>query len=80
MTKQSERPERKLRDFLEGEDQANIEERLDEVEQGQVRRPPRTDPRHTDDSVPPGQADVPRGGSTGQQMGGSAKRRKRDAG
>lgn len=80
MTRQNEQPERKLRDYLEDEDQGEFEERLEEAEQGQVRRPPRTDPRHTDDSVPPGQADVPRGGSTGEYMGGSAKRRKRDAG
>lgn len=31
-------------------------------------RPPFTDPRHGDDSVPPRQDDVPRGGSSGGEI------------
>ncbi len=45
-------------------------------EEGQVARPPRDDPRFGDTSVPPGQTDVPAGGSTGGAMGTSSKRRK----
>jgi hypothetical protein len=45
--------------------------------QDDVQRPPRDDPRYTDQSVPPGNEDVPAGGTTGGQMGGSSKRRKR---
>ena len=66
-------PKKSLREHL-GDDVPEIEDRLNEIE-GNVRRPPRNDPRHTDDSVPPGQRDVPAGGSTGEYMGGSAKKR-----
>jgi hypothetical protein len=72
-----EEREESLRRYLEEDDdeRVTIEERLDELA-GQVNRPPRNDPRHTDDSIPPGERDIPAGGSTGEYMGGSAKKRK----
>jgi hypothetical protein len=70
---EQDKSERSLRDHLDDDD-PKLKERIEEIE-GNVRRPPRTDPRHTDDSVPPGGRDVPAGGSTGEQMGGSAKKR-----
>lgn len=46
--------------------------------QGDVQRPPRDDPRYTDQSVPPHQTDIPAGGTSGGEMGGgSSKHRKR---
>jgi hypothetical protein len=46
--------------------------------QGDLQRPPRDDPRYTDQSVPPGTEDIPAGGTTGGGMGGgSSQRRKR---
>lgn len=46
--------------------------------QGDLQRPPRNDPRYTDQSVPPGQTDIPAGGTTGGGMGGgTSKHRKR---
>lgn len=74
-----EKPKESLREHLEDDDQPTIDERLDEIA-GQVNRPPRNDPRHTDDSIPPGERDVPAGGSTGGYMGGSAKKRKGQSG
>lgn len=44
--------------------------------EGQVPRPPRDDPRHTDTSVPPEQTNTPAGGTTGGAMGTSSKRKK----
>lgn len=67
-----------LRDHLDDEN-PDLRERIEEIE-GEVRRPPRNDPRHTDDSVLPDQRDVPAGGSTGEYMGGSAKKRKGQSG
>jgi hypothetical protein len=68
-----------LREYLENDGQSTIEKRLHELG-GQIKRPPRSDPRHTDDSIPPGGRDVPAGGSTGEYMGGSANKRKGQAG
>ncbi len=79
MTEDPEKREKNLREFLEDDDQPTVEQRLDDVE-GNVRRPPRNDPRHTDDSIPPGKRDVPAGGSTGEYMGGSAQKRKGQSG
>ncbi len=42
--------------------------------QGDIRRPPRDDPRYGDQSVPPGQLDTPFGGTSGRGIGGSSKR------
>lgn len=53
-----------------------LEEQADEDKsKQQVPRPPKGDPRHTDSSVPPGQTDTPAGGSSGEYMGGSAKKK-----
>ena len=46
----------------------------------QIPRPGRDDPRYGQPSTPPGQSDVPAGGSTGSAMGGSAHRKKQQAG
>ncbi|MEZ4523250.1 MAG: hypothetical protein R3A46_16645 [Thermomicrobiales bacterium] len=72
---EEEKKNESLREHLEDDDHQDLRERMDEIE-GNVRRPPRNDPRHTDDSVTPGGRDVPAGGSTGESMGGSAKKRK----
>ena len=75
MTEERNRQEQNLREFLEEDDRETPEELLENFT-GSISRPPRTDPRHTDKSIPPGQRDVPAGGSTGEFMGGSAKKRK----
>ena len=69
---------RSLREHLVDED-SDLKERIEEIE-GNIRRPPRSDPRHTDSTIPPGMRDVPAGGSTGERMGGSAKKRKGQTG
>ena len=74
----AENERKSLREHLDV-DHPDLRERLEELE-GQVNRPPRNDPRHTDDSIPPGKRDVPAGGSTGEYMGGSAKKRKGQTG
>ncbi|HLT19801.1 MAG TPA: hypothetical protein VKZ96_10115 [Thermomicrobiales bacterium] len=79
MTDERDRQEQSLREFLDEEDRADIEERLENAE-GNVPRPPRSDPRHTDGNVTPGERNEPAGGSTGSYMGGSAKKRKGQAG
>lgn len=43
---------------------------------GDIQRPPRSDPRHTDFTVPPGQTDIPAGGTTGGGMGGGSSKRR----
>lgn len=72
----TEKPDRKktLREHL-NEGSSEVKERIEEIV-GNIKRPPRNDPRHTDKSIPPGQRDVPAGGSTGEYMGGSAQKRK----
>jgi hypothetical protein len=71
-----ENPKRSLRDYLQGEDQNNLQKRLGKI-QGNVRRPFRNDPRHGDESVRPGGVDVPAGGSTGEQMGGGSSQQRK---
>lgn len=55
-----------------------LERKKRDRSQGDVQRPPRDDPRYADKSVPPGQDDIPSGGTTGGEMGGgSSKHHKR---
>jgi len=76
---EKEKQQKPLREYLEDDRHQDIQELIDDVE-GNVRRPPRNDPRHADESVPRGGRDVPAGGSTGEYMGGSAKKRKGQTG
>lgn len=43
---------------------------------GDIQRPPRHDPRYTAQSVPPGQTNVPSGGTSGRGMGGGSSKRR----
>ncbi|MFO7272197.1 hypothetical protein [Sphaerobacter thermophilus] len=43
---------------------------------GDIQRPPRHDPRHTAHKIPPGQTNVPAGGTTGGGMGGGSSKRR----
>lgn len=79
MTDERKQQDQSLREFLEEDDQVDIEERIENAE-GNVSRPPQNDPRHTDGNVPPGARNEPAGGSTGSYMGGSAKKRKGQTG
>ena len=74
-----EKPRKSLREFLGDDGKNQLHQRLAKIE-GNVRRPFRIVPRHGDDSVRPGGADVPAGTSTGEQMGGSAQQRKGQSG
>ncbi|HET8625785.1 MAG TPA: hypothetical protein VFL91_00085 [Thermomicrobiales bacterium] len=79
-----EEPQERLSDEAAEVTQRNIEKSRELIEAKQERdrereRPPFTDPRHGDDSVPPGQDDVPRGGSSGGEiaLGGGYKSSRR---
>ena len=52
-----------LEEALPEDDNLDAEREHPEREEhgGKVRRPPRNDPRHTDQSIPPGQDDMPAG-------------------
>lgn len=43
---------------------------------GDIQRPPRHDPRHTAPKIPPGQTNIPAGGTTGGGMGGGSSKRR----
>lgn len=70
-----EKQKKSLREYLEDDEDQDIQKQMDDIK-GNVRRPPRNDPRRGDESVPRGGRDVPAGGSTGDSMGGSAQKRK----
>jgi hypothetical protein len=44
------------------------------IEGGRIVRPPRNDPRHSDQSVLPGQVDIPAGSTTGGKRRGGNRR------
>ena len=53
-----------------------LERKKKDRSQGDLQRPPRTDPRYTDQSVPPGRTDIPTGGTSGGEIGGTSKHRR----
>jgi hypothetical protein len=79
MSDKAKNQKQNLREFLENDETPSIAKRLNNVG-GNLGRPPRNDPRHSDGSIPPGERNVPAGGSTGESMGGSAKQRKGQSG
>ncbi len=80
MTEKDQGPPETAEELLRDDPEATrelLQRKKRDRSQGDVQRPSRDDPRYADQSVPPGQTDIPAGGTTGDGMGGSSKRRKR---
>ena len=60
-----------LRSYLEPPTGHSLEDAGEPLEF--KRQPPRTDPRHADQSIPVGQDDIPAGGTSGEEMRGGGK-------
>ena len=53
-----------------------LERKKKDRSQGALQRPLRADPRYTDQSVAPGRTDIPAGGTSGGDIGGTSKHRR----